>query len=192
MRCIPVTAEPGPGVDAQGRPVIDPTANVIAILEAAVKRQDDLREKEAVYAERVSLMRAAHAAELRVAESARINAIREVDVAARIRSEEVAAAQAELLRVQVENTRAQSQVALAAEIDPLKKDIADLRRSQYEGVGQKTQVTEGRSGNQAVITAVVAVFAFLSLLIGGYAVLHTPKSTTPSITVVVPTPTSTG
>jgi hypothetical protein len=33
----------GQGVDAQGGPVVDPTANVIALNEAANRRQDDLR-----------------------------------------------------------------------------------------------------------------------------------------------------
>src|SRR5688572_11724945 len=38
--------KPGPGVDAQGQPVIDPTKNVLDLVEAAMRRQDDLRHAE--------------------------------------------------------------------------------------------------------------------------------------------------
>jgi len=34
---------PGPGVDAQGRAVVDPTKNVLDLVNAAIKRQDDIR-----------------------------------------------------------------------------------------------------------------------------------------------------
>jgi len=40
--------DPGPGVDAQGQPVVDPTKNVLDLVEAAIRRQDDLRNVEAV------------------------------------------------------------------------------------------------------------------------------------------------
>jgi hypothetical protein len=35
---------PGPAVDRQGNPVIDPTKNVLELVAAAIQRQDDLRE----------------------------------------------------------------------------------------------------------------------------------------------------
>jgi hypothetical protein len=43
----PVEQPAGPASDAQGRTVIDPTRNVLDLVEAAVKRQDDLRKVEA-------------------------------------------------------------------------------------------------------------------------------------------------
>jgi hypothetical protein len=87
----------GLGVDSTGGPVIDPTANVIALTEAAVKRQDDLREasenlnalqiacqKEIgdlreKHSEVIRVLQAQHLAELGKAESERLNAIRQVD-----------------------------------------------------------------------------------------------------------------
>jgi hypothetical protein len=33
-------------------------------------------------------------------------------------------------------------IALAAALEPVQKDIAELRRAQYEQIGQKTQATE--------------------------------------------------
>lgn len=97
----------GLGVDYFGGPVVDPTENVIALTEAANKRQDDLRELnnklfdcKADCLETVSNIRADHAKELRMqevrwseelekrakeireSESNRLNAIRQVDVLA--------------------------------------------------------------------------------------------------------------
>lgn len=147
---------PGAGVDAQGRPVFDPTPNVISILESAVKRQDDLREAEVEHSRQRALLHASYQKELREAESARIDAIRAVDVGAVQRAAEVAATQAETLRQQVavsaETLRTQVAAAATAAqtsqtnaLAPIQKDIADLRQAQYEGVGQKTQVIESQA-----------------------------------------------
>jgi hypothetical protein len=176
---------PGPGVDAEGRPVIDPTANVLAILETAVKRIDDLREAEirrldAVHnashkrnddlrllefqcIREVADLRAHYDEQLRKAESDRIDAIRAVDVGNVQRAAEVAAAQAETLRNQVAAAAGASQTSLAAALDPIQKDIADLRRAQYEAQGQKTQVVEGRSSN-AAIYAIIGTVGLLILV----------------------------
>lgn len=97
----------GPGVDTAGGPIVDPTANVIALTEAANQRQDDLRElsKELFHAEirvltaqvdglekrmilrsehakEIRQTDAEHAKEIRQAETERVNAIRQVDVLA--------------------------------------------------------------------------------------------------------------
>jgi len=40
------TQPPGPGVDSEGRAVIDPTRNVLDLVAAANRRQDDLRTAE--------------------------------------------------------------------------------------------------------------------------------------------------
>jgi len=64
-------SNPGPGVDASGRPVVDPTANVIANLNAAVQRQDDLREMESRHVRELMTTRADFIDQLRLAESGR-------------------------------------------------------------------------------------------------------------------------
>jgi hypothetical protein len=155
----------GVGIDAFGAPVIDPTANVIAILEAAVKRQDDLREAESRHVREIAGLRADYNMELRQAEIARINAIRAVDVAAVQQAAEVSATQAttlaaqvatsaETLRTQVAAAATAATVSLAAALVPIQEAIADLRRAQYEAQGQKTQVIEGRASNSAVYAAI--------------------------------------
>lgn len=176
---------PGPSTDRHNEPVVDPTANVLNLVEAAIKRQDDLREMESKHVREINDLRAAFGEKLRNAESARIDAIRAVDVGAVNRAAEVAATQAttlaaqvstsaEALRNQVAAAASAQTIALAAALEPVQKDIADLRRVQYESVGQKTQVveTQARGGTIGMWAGVaVAAFAFLSATTIGIAVL---------------------
>ena len=170
---------PGPGVDAVGRPVIDPTQNVLDLVQAAIQRQDDLREAESRHLRELSQIRADHTTELRRLEASRIDAIRAVDVGAVNRAAEVAATQAttlasqvavsaETLRTQVASTASAGTVALAAALEPIQKDIADLRRAQYEAQGKTAQVVDTRAKGSStglwVGLAVAAFAAFLSLV----------------------------
>jgi hypothetical protein len=192
-------SQPGIGVDAEGGAVIDPTANVLQLVEAAIKRQDDLRAAEAKHVAEVlrlrgeqrvqdlehvkelGELRAYHAQELRQAEAARIDAIRAVDVGNVQRAAEVQATQAsalaaqvvasaEALRNQVASAASAASIALAAALEPVQKDIADLRRAQYEAQGQKAQVVETRASSGAVVGYIVggigALVAVATLLTG--------------------------
>ena len=174
-------SEQSTGVDAQGRLVLDdPTKNVLDLVNAAIKRQDDLRDGADRHAREIAALYAAHGAEMRKAESARIDAIRAVDVGAVNRAAEVSAQQASTLAVQVatsaETLRTQvaaaataATVALAAALEPIQKDIADLRRAQYEAQGVKANVGETRLNIGAVFGAIslllVLVFGITGLLL---------------------------
>jgi len=162
---------------------MDPTANVIANLEAAVKRLDDLRVADNKRLDDLRSMRELYegllreaAGKLSEAESARIDAIRAVDVGAVNRAAEVAAQQQTVLAAQVatsaEALRNQAQAAatvqaanLAAALEPMKNDIADLRRAQYEAQGQRAQVVETRGVSTAVLGWVVGALSFLGLAV---------------------------
>lgn len=170
------------------RGVIDPTANVIALVEAAIRRLDDLRTNDAEHQREIAYLRAEYDDKLRDAESKRIDAIRAVDVGAVNRAAEVSATQAttlaaqvatsaETLRTQVAAAATATATALAAALEPLNIAIADLRRAQYEAQGQKTQVTENRSSNAAVLAAVGLgiTLTFLILAIAGFALAHAGK-----------------
>jgi hypothetical protein len=146
----------GPATDRENQPVIDPTANVLQLVEAAIKRQDDLRDSEAKHLREILSLQATFAEQFRHAESARLDAIRAVDVGQVQRAAEVQATQAqtlaqqvavsaETLRTQVAAAAQAAAIALAAALEPVQKDIADLRRAQYEAQGQKTQVVETRA-----------------------------------------------
>ena len=164
---------PGPAVDREGRPAIDPTDNVRMLTEAAVERLDDLRAAEIRYNEaevrhlrEVMEVRAVHSRELRIIESERINAIRAVDVGAVQRAAEVAAAQADAIRNQLAVTATAAQTSLAAALDPIQKDIADLRRAQYEAQGKQGQVVESRQGVSASAALLFGAIAAGSTIIG--------------------------
>jgi hypothetical protein len=188
---------PGPGVDAEGRPVIDPTRNVLDLVEAAVKRIDDIRVLEAKYQRELIQSESTHQTamanlrgefgeKLRNAESARIDAIRAVDVGAVQRAAEVSAAQAqtlanqvavsaEALRAQVSAAQSAAATSLAAALDPIIASIADLRRAQYEAQGQKINVTETRTSTTALWAAAGVAISLLFLLVAIAGLLLTRK-----------------
>lgn len=184
---------PGPATDAYGTTVIDPTANVIRDINAAVRRLDDLANKESkfnirlhkqeVYSARqenrhlreIVHIKSEYQTKIAKAESRRINAIRAVDVqavaSARLEAEGRATAlasqvalSAEAMRVQVAASAAAAATALLGEIGPLKKDIADLRQVQYETAGGKAQGTESQGGYRAWMGIAIAAFIGLSTL----------------------------
>jgi hypothetical protein len=182
---------PGPAVDARGRIVDDPTLNVIANLETAVKRLDDLREADNKFQDssidhvkELATLRAEYEDKLRLAESRRIDAIRAVDVAAVASSARDAAVvaatlatqvttSADTLRNQVELTKTAAAGALTTALEPIQKDIADLRRVQYEQAGQKAGTSETVDSRRAgvglttnIITAgILGISAVVTVLI---------------------------
>jgi hypothetical protein len=86
------------------------------------------------------------------------------------------ATSAEALRNQVAAAASAQTVALAAALEPIIKDIADLRRAQYEAQGQKAQVVEARAGTGAVagyiFGAIATVVAIASLIFAIYISGH--------------------
>jgi len=149
-------------------PVIDPTQNVLDLVEAAVQRLDDLREAEAAHQREVSRLHAEHARELRLIEKDRLDAIRAVDVGAVQRAAEVQATQAGALAAQVVATADAFRASLAAALEPIQKDIRDLRDAQSRTVGGKDQGTDIRTNVSALIAAVgvalILVFGVLTVL----------------------------
>jgi hypothetical protein len=157
-------SSPGPGVDAAGRPVIDPTKNVLDLVAAETKRQDDLRDMAHRYTEQIASLRAEHANDLRKAESQRIDAIRAVDVAAVSSAAQVGENRATALAGQVATQADAVRVALAAALEPIQKDIADLRRVQYEAAGGRAQTVDSRAGSANIgmwIGVSIAVASFM-------------------------------
>jgi hypothetical protein len=191
---------PGPGVDASGQSVVDPSDNVRHEMATAMQRQDDLREMESAcmrdsqaaegrHLRELATMRDEHADAMRKSESARLDAIRAVDINAVQRAAEVAATQAatlagqvsasaEALRIAVEQSATQSRAALTLALEPIQAAIADLRRVQYEAAGQKTQVIETRDtrgesrGNIMVIVAMISMAAVVLGLILAQVLHH--------------------
>jgi hypothetical protein len=168
------------GVDAYGFPVKDPTANVLESLRTAIQRQDDLREAADRHVREIAELRAEYDEKLRKAETARIDAIRAVDVGAVNRAAEVSAQvattlaaqvaiSAETLRTQVAAAATATAQNLVTALAPMQKAIDDLRQAQFITAGQKTQVVESqvdrRGGIMTVIAAVSAALALISIVV---------------------------
>lgn len=154
---------------SDGSPVIDPTKNVLDLVAAAIQRQDNLREAESRHVREIIEIRAAHAEQMRVIEAARIDAIRSVDVGAVQRATEVSTQQATTLASQVGLSAEAVRIGLAAALEPIQKDIADLRRVQYEQAGQKAQVVESRvdrrSDTGLYLLAASVIIAAISVVV---------------------------
>jgi hypothetical protein len=187
----PTTASPTVSATSGGsvystrrRTDTDPTQNVLDLVHAAVTRLDDLRTLESAHIREVAEIRFTHAREMRQAEALRLDAIRAVDVGAVNRAAEVATTQAatlaaqvatsaETLRTQVAAAASAATIALAAALEPVQKDIADLRRAQYEAQGQKTQVVETRAGGASTGMWVGVGISVLVLLLSVIGVVMT-------------------
>ena len=169
-------SNPGPGVDTLGQAVIDPTENVKDLAAADRRRADDLRDDDRRYlfvelrhVEEKAQMRAEHAAELRIAESRRIDAIRAVDVgAATILANQVRDA-AETLRLQVETARVAQAGERDAALQPVLARLAELERRQYEQAGAYSAGVEQKGSNQWLITTYV--FGALTFISIGVAII---------------------
>lgn len=157
----------GLAIDASGGAVVDPTANVIALTDAANKRQDDLREEtnkridaelkcvrdianiRALHQDEISTIRTEYMEKLRDAEAKRIDAIRHVDredVAKTATSAQTAVATlataasttAETLRTQAANLAAAAEARLSALTNEVNKRLSALELALSEGKGKQT------------------------------------------------------
>lgn len=142
-------------VDRSDDPVIDPTANVIALTEAGNIRQDDLRAandrlfKVQIEALRAEItLRAEFAKEIRQLESDRLDKIRQVDVLAGNTAAERAlvaiqtlatqtTAERETLRSMVANTATTIATQTSETVSQLNLRISQLEKSSYEGAGKQ-------------------------------------------------------
>lgn len=144
----------GIGVDASGGAVVDPTANVIALNEAGLKRQDDLRtaaerfmEAASAHLKEMAGLRAEYSKDIRELESRRLDAIRQVDVTAVKTEADRALAAIQTLAAQTATNAENLRNALTATAATIAKQTSDtvgqlieriaaLEKSSYEGAGK--------------------------------------------------------
>jgi hypothetical protein len=161
----------GIGVDG------DPTANVLELVNAAIRRVDDLRTEtsrridgdvahaafvsllRSEHAEKISELRASHQRDMDRAEADRLNSIRQVDFlnAAATASQTLTAVQAlaDGTSKMAESLRATS----SSTIEVVNKRLSQLEQSSYEGVGKQkvsdpqmerlSSLVEQLAGNQS-------------------------------------------
>lgn len=187
-------------------PAIDPTKNVLDLVDASVRRLNDLLElqvkgfqelretdsadiramvaMQAAHLKEVADLRATHQLEMEHKESQRIDANREVDMAANLSDRAAADVRANTLAATVANSaeamRAQVAVAASAasdnldrRLDPIQKSIEEIRRFQYEAQGGRAQTVETKNESQSkssnmglwVGVGLAAFFGLLSLVL---------------------------
>lgn len=139
----------------QDIPYVDPTPNVLALVEASVKRIDDLRLETIKYTDvqvghikEMAELRDEHSKQIRASEADRLDKIRQVDIG----NTAAAAAQAltaiktladttaaALLINQkaVTDTATAQATQLANTVGRIDERIASLERASYEGVGKQ-------------------------------------------------------
>ena len=132
---------------------LDPSANVLHIVEGAIKRLDDLRASEVRMINEKIDLHIEYIEKLSLAESKRLDAIRSVDVGTvAIASERAAAATATVLASQVSQSAetlrtlvASTAASVAANLSQVSAQLTDrlalLEKKQYENQG-KSSVTD--------------------------------------------------
>jgi len=178
--------------DSSGGPVIDPTANVQALVEAGLKRQDDLRALEATHVREVMQLRSEFNNEIRHENNERLKAQRDVDQGQLVRAAETqlttantlaaqVATAAVTLRAQVDSSQTQSVAQFNAALDPISKRVEELSRVQFAQQGERAAQSDsridkrdGRDSNQFILTTIIAsagcLIAFVAMLVAAAGV----------------------
>jgi hypothetical protein len=171
----------GLGVDASGGPVVDPTENVLALVDVEKQHQSAMLveigkryDAEITHLKDIGAMRAAHATEIRQMETERLDSIRQVDVLARNTAADRAAdaiqalaattaTNAENLRTALANTAAtiakqtaDAQMSTAKvvsdQFEAVTKRIATLEATAYRGEGREKFADPERDRMQAIVS----------------------------------------
>lgn len=170
MTTRPTAGNARPSTDRHNDPVVDPTANVLLLIEAAVKRIDDLRAAEirrtdelrmaesrrvdeemrlhAHFFTEISSLRAEYNDKLASAEAKRIDAIRAVDVNAVAVASQRAADQASVLANQVAQAAEVARTLVAGTASALStsqsQSVAGLQ-SRLTQLEQSAALLQGKS-----------------------------------------------
>lgn len=184
----------GIGVDPYGGALIDPTKNVLDLVNAANKRQDDLREmhdrciaaeievvKETVrWMEKLSDAHQAHDREIHLMEQQKLAAFRASDEAARITEAERTLAAVQLVARSAETTANDIRAVLNTTASTLananaardleyNQRVAALEKSSYEGAGKGTGA-KNLWGIMAVGVGLLVTLFMAALTVGGVIV----------------------
>ena len=154
-------------------PLIDPTANVLSLVTAAMQRQDDLRDSENKridevrrIEERYGLQISALQGKLADAESKRIDALNSAE---RLRVDSVLAEQKNavaLANQKAEVTASVLRDSVSTTRQALEERVSKVEQNQYQGAGIAIQRSEGRATNQYWVGMLVTIaFGLGALLI---------------------------
>jgi hypothetical protein len=140
----------------------DPTTNVLLLVEAAVKRLDDLQRVEMRRIDEQLQSHTDYTKQLAEAEAKRIDAIRAVDVGAVAIASERTAAQAVVLANQVVTSAETLRALVASTATTVANQLASLQTQLTDRIGllEKSQYeSKGRSGLSAPLLMLIAGLA---------------------------------
>ena len=147
----------GRGVDASGNLAFDPTENVIALVQANKERADDLRKADRTLAKtelkairREAVLRTWHNKEMRKLESSRLDAIRNVDVAARVTDQKTALDAIQALAAQTESNRNSLSKQVTDTAETLSKQNAEANKQQLDRIAALEKTSYTGAGEKAV------------------------------------------
>lgn len=171
----------------QDIPYLDPTANVLQLVEAAMKRQDDLRQQQDNHTNELLNVHFNYIQRLSDAEAKRIDAMRALDVKGVEMANERATSQASLLatnvvqsadtlRSLVATTAAAATIQQQQERDQMTERItllektqsdriALLEKAQYQNQGQIASNDTDWSRIIAIVMVVIAIGAVIVAII---------------------------
>jgi len=184
------------GVGFQNNPVVDPTVNVLRLVESEVIRLNDLQAAETRRVDDLQELRSEFEDKLAAAESRRIDALRAVDVNAVGVANEKSTAQASVLANQVSTSAdalrilvASTAATMAAQTkgitDQFTDRLAALEKAQYENKGKSGLVDpmineltnevkvlrEGKATSTGTVQGISSSWAILLAVIGLAALL---------------------
>jgi hypothetical protein len=116
-------------------PLIDPTANVLALVAAETKRQDDLRTLAEKFQDKIDVERTRTDSDAKRAEADRIDALLAAN----------------------KNDVALALAKQQAQAEAQDKRIAIVEQNQYQGVGGKEQRTESQHRSEWLIGLIVVI-----------------------------------
>lgn len=154
----------GLGVDFAGNPVIDPTENVLALVAAETKRQDDLRELTTGHLREISALRAAHEQDLRRLETDRLDAIRRVDQANVNTAAERTLAAVQTLAATTASNADTLRQSWESTVKGLTERIAALEKSSYKGEGKGSGISASWGALLGVVTLIVMLLGIGSFV----------------------------
>lgn len=128
----------GVGVDVEGNPVVDPTKNVLDLVQGEVKRIDDIAALRDTHLKEIMDIITRHFRELSDKEASRLDSIRQVDVA-----NQAAAAKAALDAIQaLANTTTTTASALAKQVTELAASIATSTAASFGEISKRIAALE--------------------------------------------------
>jgi hypothetical protein len=160
-------------------PLIDPTANVLSLVQAATKRLDDLRALDSRRLDELRIMQAGHDREMAMvrseaerilsqAESNRINAVslaesRRIDALLAAATQAVAlASEKAASTASTLATQVSASTLLVTQLrENLESRLSKVEQNQYAGGGASIQRMEGQQRNQWVIGLLAVIIVGL-------------------------------